>query len=164
MNKPVISGDYFIYKDMRYDVEFYEITDGKIPDLDWCQVYAVGNLDGKVPIVKYPHAKDNLPGGGVRDGEDVEQALKREVKEELNMQVKSWYPIGYQRNIDQNGDSYYQLRVYAELEKIGEFVRDPDGSVAGYDLIEINNLNSHIKWGGIGGWLIERVKTNYGQL
>ena len=45
----------------------------------------------------------------------------REIKEELNCRVISWEPLGYQKNSVDGIHDGYQLRVYARLEKIGEF-------------------------------------------
>ncbi len=156
--KPILNNSYFYHKGVRYDVEFYELLDRKIPDLDFVQVYAVGNLDGKAVVVKYPDARDNLPGGGTEAGETVEQTLRQEIKEELNMRVIDWWPIGVQNSIGKNGDQSYSLRVYAELEKLGEFVKDPGGSVIGYELIDIEDLEKHINYGEVGQYLIERTR------
>ncbi len=161
-NKPIIKS-HFIYKNDRYDVEFFEIKDNKIPSLNWSQVYAIGNLDGKVPIVKYQNSRDNLPGGGVEDKETVEEALHREIKEELNMAVLNWFPLGYQKVSDKLGNIGYQLRVYAELEVIGKFINDIGGSVVGYEMVHINDVNEHIKYGEVGDWLIDKVRSRYGK-
>ena len=159
-SKPIIKSHY-IYHNNRYDVEFFEIKDDKIPDLHWSQVYAVGNLDGKVPIVKYQKSRDNLPGGGVEEGETIEEALEREIREELNMKVLSWLPLGYQKVSDKQGNVGYQLRVHAELEVIDKFERDPGGPVIGYDLARLDDVNIRIQYGEVGDWLIEKVRSRY---
>lgn len=79
------------------------------------------------------------------------------------MRVVNWKPIGYQKNIGEDGSIIYQVRVYAELEKIGEFLKDPGGSVVGYDLINICDLNNRIKWGEVGEWLVEKTRAGYGK-
>lgn len=158
---PTLSSYSFEYNNTHYDVEFYEIQDNQIPNLPWKQVYAVGNINQKVPLVTYAHAKATLPGGGVKPGESVEEALHREIREELNMKVLSWYPLGYQKNISQYGDVDYQLRVYAVLEKIGEFEKDPDGSVIGHVLVDIHDMNTQMQWGEVGDWLVRRVADEY---
>ena len=77
------------------------------------------------------------------------------------MAVKSWFPLGYQRVYDDQGNEGFQLRVYAELEKLGEFTNDPDGSVIGYELIDIEELNDHIHYGEIGDFFINQTKHLY---
>lgn len=117
-------------------------------------MHAVGSYRGKVPIVHYPNSRDNLPGGKVDPGETVEQTLHREIEEELNMRVINWQPIGYQCVTHPNGRQTNELRVYAELEKIGDFVKDPGGNITGHTLIDVNALNRHIDYGIVGERLI----------
>jgi ADP-ribose pyrophosphatase YjhB (NUDIX family) len=138
------------------DVEWYDVCEKEdIPDLQWNQVYIVGNYKGKVPVVIYPNAQDNLPGGGVESGELLEQTIVREVKEETNLHVVSWKPLGYQVCTRRDtGEVSYQFRAYARLEKLGEFTNDPGGSVIGHKFIEPENLNDSINYGAIGERLI----------
>jgi hypothetical protein len=137
-------------------VEWFDVFEkNKIPDLDWQQVYMIGNLDGKVPIVIYSSDGDNLPGGKIEHGETIEQAIMRESLEEINMNVVAWEPIGYQK-LTRFGDStpIYQFRVYAKLCKNGDFINDPAGSVIGHKLVELNDVNKYIKYGLVGDRLI----------
>lgn len=154
MTKPDLISE-FEYEG-RVIVEWFDVFEkDKIPDLEWHQVYMIGNLDGKVPIVMYSSDGDNLPGGKVEQGETIEQAIIRESLEEVNMKVVSWEPIGYQK-LTGSGDSTptYQFRVYAKLEKNGEFLNDPAGSVIGHKLVELNDVNKYIKYGLVGDRLI----------
>ena len=160
MQTPILHGE-FIYKNIKYHTDFYSLIGQEIPNLPWSQVYIIGNFQNQIPIVKYAHASDNLPGGGVKPHESIFQTINREAKEELNMAIKSWFPLGYQRVYDNRGNTGYQLRVYAELEKLGEFTNDPDGSVIGYELIDIEELNDHIHYGEIGEFFINQTKHLY---
>ena len=160
MQTPILHGE-FIYKNVNYHTDFYSLIGQKIPNLPWSQVYIIGNLKNQIPIVKYVHASANLPGGGVKSHESILQTINREAKEELNMAVKSWFPLGYQRVYNDQGNTCYQLRVYAELKKLGEFTNDPDGSVIGYELINIEELNDHIHYGEIGDFLVNQTKHLY---
>ena len=160
MQTPILYGE-FIHKNVKYHTDFYSLIGQEVPDLPWSQIYIIGNFQNLVPIVKYAHASDNLPGGGVKSHESIIQIISREAKEELNMIVKSWFPLGYQKVYDNQENTGYQLRVYAELEKLGEFTNDPDGSVIGYELINIEELNNHIHYGEIGDFLINQTKYLY---
>ena len=77
------------------------------------------------------------------------------------MAVKYWFQLGYQKVYDNQGNTSCQLRVYAELEKLGEFTNDPDGSVIGYELIDIEELNDHIHYGEIRDFFITQTKHLY---
>lgn len=160
MHSAILHGK-FIYKTVKYHTDFYSLVGQAIPNLPWSQVYIIGNFQNLVPIVKYAHASDNLPGGGVKPNESIFQTINREAKEELNMAVKSWFPLGYQKVYDNQGNTGYQLRVYADLEKLGEFTNNPDGSVIDYELINIEELNNHIHYGEIGDFLVNQTKHLY---
>lgn len=152
----------FEYNGGTYAVDWYDLDkEQSLSEIDWYQVYAVGSYEGKVPIVHYPNSQDNLPGGKVDPGETVEQALHREIEEELNMRILNWYPIGYQVVTHPSGRITNELRVYAAMEKIGEFVNDPGGHITGHSLVSIENLNSHIKYSSVGERIVERVRREY---
>jgi len=143
--------DKFTYKEVPIEVEWFDVASKEeLPDLPWKQVYAVCNLDGKVPVVCYKDDNDNLPGGTTEPGENINETLEREILEELNCKVTSWEPLGIQKNIRGGVLENYSLRVYANVAKIGEFESDPAGTVVGYRLIDIQDLNKTIQWGKTG--------------
>lgn len=149
----------FIAGGVVYHVDWYDLDDC-LPNLPWSQVYAIGDVDGLVPIVHSSNNRhDNLPGGRTEPGETAEQTLLREILEEINYTVLSWQPIGYQAWYDLVNDRYvYQLRVYAKLQKNGEFINDPGGSVIGHSLITLDELNQRINYGEIGERMINAVR------
>jgi 8-oxo-dGTP pyrophosphatase MutT (NUDIX family) len=150
----------FTYKGNLIKVYWYDLIEKKLPDLPWQQVYVIGDLSGLVPIVTYDTGdKDNLPGGKTESGESVEQTLNREIDEEINCKVLSWYPLGYQENHEPDGKIIYQLRVRAILEKKGDFAGDIGGSVAGYRLVKLNDLNKSIQYGDIGDRMVSMIKA-----
>lgn len=158
MTKPVLTTS-FIYKGNMILVDWFELLNSPLPDLPWQQVHIVGDLDGKVPVVHYQaDDQDSLPGGKTEPGESVDQTVCREIAEELNCTVLSWQPLGYQRLTEHDGHIIHQLRLYALLEKKGEFTHDPGGSVIGYSLVDIDNLNSYIKYGKVGARLEQLAK------
>lgn len=144
-------------------VEWYDIFDiDKIPDLKWQQVYMIGNLDGKVPVVMYGDKGDNLPGGKLECNESIGEAAIREAQEELNMEVISWVPLGYQKLTRPWDDTpIYQFRVYAELRKIDEFSNDPGGSVIGHKLVDLDEVNRFIQYGDVGDRLISNSRKYF---
>ena len=65
--------------------------------LPWVKVYAVVRLEDKfVVLTKIKDGKTEymLAGGGVDEGESLISAIKREIKEELNMKVEVLGEIG----------------------------------------------------------------------
>ncbi len=52
-------------------------------------VYAIAVYDGKVLLMEMRHtAKYHPPGGGIRVGERIKDALKREIREEAGIEVE----------------------------------------------------------------------------
>lgn len=154
----------FVFRDETISVQWFDVTTvADLPEVEWQQVYVVGNVAGKVPVVHYADSEvRNLPGGKFDEpGDTIERVLQREMREELNMRVLSWHPIGYQYlNSEKFGPSY-QLRAYAKLEPIGEFVNDPGGSVVGHSLVPLEELNSYIQYGEVGDRMIELVRDEF---
>jgi 8-oxo-dGTP pyrophosphatase MutT (NUDIX family) len=157
MKTPDIS-EQIEYGGQQILVNWFDLVGREIPDLPWRQVYAIGDVDGLVPIVHYDDDHDNLPGGTTEPGESVEQTLIRELDEEIKMKVISWEPLGYQEWIEPDGNSNLSLRVYATLFKKEEFTNDPGGPVIGHSLIELDELNDRINYHKVGDRMMELAK------
>lgn len=163
MRQPDIKSS-FQFRGETINTDWYDVSDiSELPDLEWEQVYAVGNVGGKVPVVHYADSEvRNLPGGKFDEpGDTIDRVVNREMKEELNMRALSWRPIGYQFLSNEKFGNAYQLRVYAKLEPIGEFVNDPGGSVVGHSLVPIDELNSYIQYGDVGERIVSLIKDEF---
>ena len=57
-----------------------------------------------------------------------------------------------------DGKVDYQFRAVAKLEKLGEFMGDVGGSVIGYRLVDIDEVNQRIGYGDVGERMIDRAK------
>lgn len=161
--RPALSTS-FDYEGIHILADWYDITSkDTIPNLPWQQVYVIGNLDGKVPLVTNSDSPMpyNLPGGHVELGESIEQTMVRELIEECNMRVVSWEPIGYQLLTEPDGTQVAQFRAYAALEKIGEFSHDPGGAVVSNTLVDIDKLEQHIKYGDIGRRMVQLATPHF---
>lgn len=154
----------FVYDGQIYQVEWYTVTHkNEIPNLDWKQIYAVGDLNGLVPLVTNATSSKqyNLPGGSTEPGETLEQTLKREILEECNMEVLSWEPLGYQIITEPSGEIVPQFRAYAKLRKIGEFTNDPGGNVIANTLFHIDQVNEKIGYGDVGERLVGLARPHF---
>jgi 8-oxo-dGTP diphosphatase len=97
------------------------------------------------------------PGGGVEEGETVEQAVVREIKEETNMKVLHHQFIGYQIIIEP-GKTSTQTRSFCMVEPYGEFVSDPDeGEITEIKLIDPKDIKQYFDWENIGDHILERA-------
>jgi 8-oxo-dGTP pyrophosphatase MutT (NUDIX family) len=146
------------YKGKQVRVNWFDLVDKELPDIEWKQVYAIGEIDGLVPIVHYDNDHDNLPGGRTEPGETVEQTLVREMNEELKMKVIDWETLGYQEWIEAGQEPVNALRVYAKLAKEEEFINDSGGSVIGHTFVPLEELNDYIDYHEIGNRMVELAK------
>lgn len=96
------------------------------------------------------------PGGGVEEGEEVRTAVRREVKEETNMNVLKQRFIGCQDITEPNG-VVSQTRSICIVEPFGPFVSDPDGDVTKIELIDPNDYKKYFDWGEIGDHIMQRA-------
>ena len=99
-----------------------------------------------------------LPGGQIEDGENVRDGLRREIKEETNMNVLRMRFIGFQEAKDSEKTTYY-VRAVCLVEPYGEFVKDPANEVTEIKLIdpaECCDL-ADANWGRIGERMLERA-------
>ena len=159
MTKPDLT-ENIEYEGKQIAINWFDLVGKKLPNLNWGQVYAIGDVNGLVPIVHYDDNHDNLPGGGTEPGESVEQTLVREIDEELKMRVISWEPLGYQEWIETGTSNIgLGLRVYAKLVKEEEFTNDPGGSVIGHSLVPLEELNRYIGYQEIGDRMVKLAKT-----
>lgn len=154
----------FNYDSQNIIADWYTVTDkSQIPDLPWQQVYAIGNLDGQVPLITSLTCEKefNLPGGRTEPGKTIEQTIAREMIEECNMRVIEWQPLGYQHLTEPDGKQIFQFRVYAKLEKISKFVNDPGGGVIKNTMVDLSQVNSLIKYGEIGERMVKLAKKYF---
>ena len=100
----------------------------EIKGLTWRpSVYGIVIEDGKLLMSKQFKTKFDVPGGGVDIGEDLEQAVVREVKEETGIDVEVVRLAGVKSNIfiDTHskgihyGESYHSILLFYLCRKVG---------------------------------------------
>lgn len=110
----------------------------------------------KLVLVNHPKGGWMPPGGGMEEGESVEQTVEREVMEETNMKVLHQELIGYSvfemptRNVK-------QTRSMCIVEKIGDFISDPDGEITEIKLIDPQDYKKYFDWGEIGDRIMQKA-------
>ena len=123
------------------------------------QTYAVCFCNDKIVIGHGGNKKSwGLIGGTIEKGETFEETLKREIKEESNMEVLSFLPIGYQKVTDTRDNNFvYQLRYVCTAKPFGPFISDPAGAITEIKLIDPKDYKQYFDWGNIGDRIIERA-------
>lgn len=142
-----------------YKLRYYEL--GNYDHLDpekIKQVYGVCFYQDKM-VIAFDNKKKiwGLVGGKPEKGESIQQTLEREVKEESNMQVLKWRPIGIQEVTDPDGNNYFQIRVACKVKPLGEFTKDPAGTITEVKLIDPIEYKNYFDWGEIGDKIINRA-------
>lgn len=147
------------YKLIWHDADNFD--DIKYKNLQ--QSYGVCFYKDKLVIVNN-NGKWSLVGGHIENGESPEEALIREVKEESNMKVLKQIPLGYQEVINPDGTIVYQLRSFCLVDPLGDFVKDPAGSVIEIKMIDPKEYKNYFNWGKIGDRIMDRAIKIYTSL
>ncbi len=161
MTKKPITNEYIGESGVKYIFEYYESDSfNNLPQNRIKQCYAVAFLKNKIIIVDNSQKGTyGLIGGSVEEDEHPNDTLIREIKEEGNLKVLNYKPIGYQKVIDTGGiqEPFYQLRYFAIVEPYGPFESDPAGKVT--KVIECNpkDYKKYFDWGEIGERIMERA-------
>ncbi|MEI6305143.1 MAG: NUDIX domain-containing protein [Candidatus Taylorbacteria bacterium] len=101
-----------------------------------------------------------IPGGGLEEGEIIEECITREIKEETNMKVLELFPLGYDTLTNpETQEKIYQLRFVAKVEPYGPFVADLalDGDITEVKLIDPNDYKKYFDWGERGDAMMKKA-------
>lgn len=156
------------HEGVKYIVEYSDADSfDNLPKENCTQTYGVCFYDDKMVVAHNGH-KDTwgLVGGTIEKGESFEETLRREIREESNMEILSFKPIGYQKVTDTRDNSeIYQLRFLCIVRPYGPFEGDPAGAVTDIKLIDPKDYKQYFDWGDIGERIIQRaleIKTGQG--
>lgn len=108
---------------------------------------AIFRKDSKVLLEKRREDEDNyagmwtLPGGHKKKNETIEQALKREMKEELKVKITKAEFVGKFKDIDPTSNRIYEHNAFLCSEWDGEIQETTEQSgVKWFDVAEIGGL------------------------
>jgi len=148
------------------DIEYCDAGSFDGLPYDRCkQTYGVCFFDDKL-VIGFGGKKKGwgLIGGSIEEGETFEQTLRREIKEESNMEILKFLPIGYQKvtPLDSVEKPFYQLRYVCIVKPFGPFVIDlGDGmsekGITEIKLIDLKDSKQYFDWGAIGDRILERA-------
>lgn len=141
---------YFIYNDLD---NLHEVEGKNV-----IGVYAYCFYDDKLVIVNENGYTGN-PGGGLEDGESIIDGLHREIKEETNMKILQFKPVGIHETIRPSGESVFYIRFACLVEPEGDFKKDPAGDVIGIRFIDPSEFIElcDSSWGKMADRMLERA-------
>src|SRR3989344_3211776 len=126
------------------------------------QVYGViFNDEGKVLVINTV-GNWQIPGGKPEKGENWEETLIRETKEEASVEIEKITPLGYQIvseiKKDGSGPEFCQIRFAAKIKKINKQEVNPaTGKIPIRKFIEIKEFSDYCPWGKIGQYIVEKA-------
>lgn len=122
------------------------------------QAYGVVfNNEGEILICRGSDtASWQIPGGSPEENETIEQTLKREIKEETDILIKTIVPLGVQKVEyleEPKRNTHYQARFMALVEKVLPQTLDPDpkiGKIWQRKFVPYQKITEYVKWGKTG--------------
>ena len=156
------------WKGTVYDVELYEADEfDTLAPVTQVQAVLFVTKD-QIVIYKDIDGYYGLPGGSIEPGESLEQALRREVKEESACEIMDFGPLGFMKNTKKPGNSVsYQVRYWAQVKLLDEPVHDPCGTAISREVVSLEEAAEKLKWGERGKILLkvglEKFKKFHGQ-
>jgi 8-oxo-dGTP pyrophosphatase MutT (NUDIX family) len=155
-----ITEEYVGKSGVKYIFEYQDADSFDNLEKEKCkQAYAVCFCDDKM-VVGYGGEKQDwgLIGGTIEEGETFEEALKREIQEEANVELIWCRPLGFQKVTDtRDGKIIYQLRYVCTARPYGPFVSDPAGAITEVKFIDPVEYKNYFDWGKIGERIMERA-------
>ncbi|MBI5733774.1 MAG: NUDIX domain-containing protein [Candidatus Kerfeldbacteria bacterium] len=149
------------YRGEKYR-QHYEDADSfaDLPYSECQQVYGICFYGDKL-VIAYNGPKQiwGLTGGHIESGELFEQTLHREIREEANMEILSFQPLGWKRQTAVDGTFGYELRYACAVRPYGAFERDPASRIVKIALIDPADYKQYFDWGKITDYLIKRAQA-----
>lgn len=122
---------------------------------------------GKNKIVLYRNKRGGYgcPGGGIEKGESFEEALGREIYEEVAGKLIKSGRIGYIKETNPDtGETTYMLRYWARVKLLDEPINDPCDDSRSRDVFTPGEAIKKLNWGKTGEALINIAGQSSGLL
>jgi len=133
-----------VWEDGDRSVEFTWL--GSRPELSLTRAYALAfDGAGKLLLVSDDGSRFWLPGGAIEEGETVDRALSRELREEANATVLASEPIGVQSARAEGGPPEYHGFFWARIELSAAF--DPKHEITERLLVSPGDFLDTLFWG-----------------
>ena len=147
--------DKIVLKGRKYQLTWIR-TDSLKGYFPITQVYGVcfdkyGNI--LIARSKPDDSRWQISGGTPEEGESTEQTLKRELLEEVDIEVEDIRILGVQK-VEELGElikTYYQVRCVCKIQKLLPLTPDPaDNVLWERKLVPAKNISQFVRWGKTG--------------
>jgi len=135
------------------------------------RVRAAGILQKDASLLLIKHHKEGkeywlLPGGGISAGERIHEALKRELKEELNLDIEVNELQFVVETISHDGIHIIQPTFSIEVKDLDAIKVGFDKRVVSFDFFTLSTINDVIIYPDIGDELreflrLKKISCNY---
>jgi len=128
------------------------------------RVAAVVSREEGLLLVKHSKAGREyylLPGGGVMRGENMKEALSREIEEETGLKVQAGKLLCVSETIFPDSSRHIVHMVFHGVEKGGRLKSSRDPRVKGAEFIDFNNLGSIELLPPIGKFLQRSYRSRF---
>ncbi len=117
------------------------------------QVYGISFSDDGNILLRVEDNKYKLTGGKPEKyDKNFEETLKREYMEELNIEIKDIYYLGYLLVEEENHEKYAQVRMIARIKNIKEIKPDLDnGKTYRRFMANIENVKKYLNYPDLAG-------------
>lgn len=153
------------WKEKEHNLELYDAEEKETNDLEpVTQVQAVPfTEDGNVVLYKHIDGYFGLPGGGVEEGENFEQTLKREIYEESACEVLDFGFVAIQIDTAAHRPvpKHYQIRYWAKVKLLDQPINDPCGKALFREVVNLEEAAQKLDWGERGKILLELARKKY---
>ncbi|MBN2101209.1 NUDIX domain-containing protein [Candidatus Dojkabacteria bacterium] len=151
------------WKGVPYVTEIYDSIDFDVLS-PVTQVQAVCFLNKK-EVVLYEHVDGyyGLPGGHVKEGEDIKTALEREISEEIACKLVDFGPVCYAKTYKKDSPEKvsYNLRFWAKVELLDSKVKDPDNKALRRVVVPFCEAPEKLAWGKKGEVLLRLATARF---
>ncbi len=122
-------------------------------NIDIRQVYGIVFSDTGNIILRIDDNKYKLTGGKPESFDsNLKDTLKREYLEELNIEIKDIYYLGYLLVEEDSKEKYAQVRMIAKIKNIGEIRPDKDnGKTYKRFMSNVKNVKRYLNYPDLAG-------------
>lgn len=163
-NNDLIHTQEVVWKGNKFIVELYDSTNfSDLSKVTQVQAVCFAENSNEVVIYKDKDGNFGLPGGSVEEGESLEEALRREIKEEVACKLLNFGPLlyvqSYKEGDENEKEKYgYQVRYWGNVKPLEEKVNDPAGKSIKRIITTPEKALKKLNWGEKAEIYFKRAK------